>query len=466
MSERLSDGSGSPTGPQDKVTQELVLEVRKRKTLYRAWLAIQRNARYSKSETTRKEIEQFSQDSEKHLRRISDQLRENRFKFPPAKGVKIPKDKKNKKDFRPLVVANVESRIVQRAIHDVLIRVPEIKKYVKTPHSFGGIQKDKDDELSAVPAAVKEVLAAIENGGRYIIRSDITSFFTRISKDAVTNIIASAVNNDEFVNLFKQAIVVELENMAKLASAAASFPIHDIGVAQGNCLSPLMGNIILHEFDARLNKDKDVRCIRYIDDFIIIAPSKDIAENTFSTAQHILKSHGMTVSPAKTKRASIDENFEFLGIEFANGLLRPGKKSRDRVVASISNAFLESIKAMRGYSQSKMIDERLSLIETMCRVSGIMQGWGKHYYFCNDGKCFAHLDGIIENRLKHYLGNYREERTKVDDAGRWMLLGIEALSKMDRQPFAWPKKNQAKAAPTPRTPEIAKVLEDSDAPPW
>lgn len=447
--------------------QKLALEVRKRKTLYRAWLAIQRNGQYSKSEDTRKEIEQFAQAFDTNITRIYKALSKKKFKFPPARGVKIQKDKKDKKDFRPLVVAKVESRIVQRAIHDVLIRVPEIKKYVKTPHSFGGVQKEKGEELSAVPAAVQEVLTAIGNGGTYIIRSDISKFFTRISKEAVTKIVADAIDDDEFLDLFKQAIAVELENMAKLAWAAASFPIHDIGVAQGNCLSPLLGNIILYDFDAKLNKDNDVRCIRYIDDFIIIAPSKEVAENTFSTALQILKSLGMSISLEKTKRASVQETFEFLGIEFSNGLLRPGRKSRDRVIESISKAFIESTKAMREYSKSKAMDDRLSLIETMCRVSGIMRGWGKHYYFCNDGKCFENLDSLIESRLKHYLGVYRDKRSKSDDAGRWVLLGIEALSKIDRQPFAWPKKKQGKSSPaTAPALEPVKVIENLDAAPW
>jgi retron-type reverse transcriptase len=467
MSEQLSDGSGSPTGPKDKVKNKLALEVRKRKTLDRAWAAIQRNARHSKSEATRKEIEQFSQDANKNISRIYRSLKDKKFIFPPARGVKIPKDKNNKKDFRPLVVAQVESRIVQRAIHDVIVKVTEINKYVKTPHSFGGIQKSRDDELSAVPAAVKAVLDAIENGGKFIIRSDISKFFTKISKQTVTDIIESTVDDIEFLDLFKRAITVELANMAQLASAASSFPIYDVGVAQGNSLSPLMGNLILNNFDAELNKKQDVRCIRYIDDFIIIAPSREVAENTFSVAKQILKTLGMDVSASKTQYASIKETFEFLGIEFSNGLLRPGRKSRERVVLSISNALTESIKAFINYSKTRQMDDKLSLIETMSRVSGIMQGWGKHYYFCNDQKCFEHLDSIVEGKLKQYLGVYRNERGKADDTGRWLLLGIQALSQIERKPFLWPKKKHIHAQPDPvPAPEALELIIELDSPPW
>lgn len=202
--------------------------------------------------------------------------------------------------------------------------------------------------MAAVPAAIQAVLHAIGSGADYIIRSDIMSFFTRISKSAVTEIIAKAVSDDaEFMGLFTKAITVELENMAQLRGAAKAFPIEDVGVAQGNSLSPLLGNIILFGFDRELNKHNDVRCIRYIDDFIILAPSKSVAENTYAKARSLLAKLGMETSAAKTQKASVEGGFEFLGIDICNGLIRPGKKSRERMLGSIEKSLNESTRAFR-----------------------------------------------------------------------------------------------------------------------
>ena len=359
--------------------------------------------------------------------------------------MKIPKDKKDKSNFRPLVVAKVESRIVQRAIHDVLVTVPAIQTYIHTPYSFGGVKKVKEDDLSAVPAAIQAVLNAIGEHGKFIIRSDISNFFTRIPKSVVIKIVADAIDDAEFVELFSRAIAVELENMAQLKSHAESFPLHDVGVAQGNSLSPLLGNLILYDLDRELNKHPDVSCIRYIDDFIIIAPTKAVAEDTFAKAGHRLGTLNMSVSAKKTQRARVDEGFEFLGIEFANGFLRPTKKAQSRMLESIALALAESRTALREQRKSGQLAQKLSLIETLARVGGIMQGWGKHYYFCNDGKCFEHLDNKVEEALKHYLAVYREERLNTDDAGRWRLLGIESLAQIERTPFKWPKKSNSSA---------------------
>jgi retron-type reverse transcriptase len=80
--------------------------------------------------------------------------------------------------------------------------------------------------------------------------------------------------------------------MTQLREYANAFPIEDIGVAQGNSLSRLLGNLFLYEFDLELNKRPDVRCIRYIDDFIILAVSKEIAESAFAKAVQMLEKLG------------------------------------------------------------------------------------------------------------------------------------------------------------------------------
>ena len=426
-----------------------------------AWLAIRRNSRTSKSEDTKKEVAAFEAKSATNLKRLNAELQKGTFVFPPAKGVKIPKDKKNKSNFRPLVVAKVEARIVQRAIHDVLVTVPAIEQFVRTPYSFGGI-KQKDDEITAVPAAIQAVLEAIGNGAKFMVKSDISGFFTKIPKSAVIGIVSKAVNDSDFMALFSKAITVELENMAQLREAAKAFPIEDIGVAQGNSLSPLLGNIFLYDFDHKLNKDPDVRCIRYIDDFIILGPTQQVVENKYAKAVHLLKQMGMGTSQPKTKKSKTDHVFNFLGIEFASGLLRPAVASRTKMVNSIDKALTESMTAFRQSRDTKELDLSSSLLKTLTKVSGIMRGWAKHYRFCNDGDCLRGLDNMVSERIAKYLAAYRDERGKADDVMRWKLLGIEATSQIERTPFFWPISKGAVIAPVAFPPEES----DPDDPPW
>jgi len=64
----------------------------------------------------------------------------------------VPIRKTGKHSKRPLVVAPIESRIVQRAIHDVLLSTPEIKRYAENQYSFGGVKKQY--AKAGVPGAI------------------------------------------------------------------------------------------------------------------------------------------------------------------------------------------------------------------------------------------------------------------------------------------------------------------------
>jgi RNA-directed DNA polymerase len=244
-------------------TVSLRKEVRSLKHLERAWRVIEENGRYSKSESVKKEINAFQERANTSLRSISGRLCRDSFVFPPARGIPIPKQgRARSQSFRPIVLATVESRIVQRAILDALVTVPALKPYFVNPYSFGGIKKAGEGSLAAVPAAIQAVLDALGDGAQFVVCADINSFFTRISKTAVTRIIASAIDDPSFMTLFEQAIHVELANLAELREKASAFPTHDIGVAQGNALSPLLGNIILSDFDEAMNEG-DCTCLRH-----------------------------------------------------------------------------------------------------------------------------------------------------------------------------------------------------------
>ena len=79
-------------------------------------------------------------------------------------------------------------------------------------------------------------------------------------------------------------------------------------------------------------------------------------------------------------------------------------------------------------------------------MDGIIQGWGKHYRFCNDEWCFSNLDANIAELIRDYLGFYKSERKATAAARSGSMLGIEQLSTMERQPFSWPKTGNVRAA--------------------
>lgn len=438
----------------------LLKEVRKHASVERAWRVIEDNGRFSKSETVRSEIEAFRENASSKLRSLADRLRRGTFRFPPARAVPIPKgNKKDRASFRPIVLATVEARIVQRSILGVLTDIEDLKPFFRNPNSFGGIRKVEGQDLAAVPAAIREVLSAVGDGANFVSCADISGFFTRISKTAVTGIIAEVVRDDAFMALLDDAIRVELSNMAELRERAEKFPIHDIGVAQGNSLSPLLGNVILSDFD-RIMNEGDCRCIRYIDDFIILAPTRRAAAARMRLASRHLAGLGMSLSPEKThtEPRGVADGFEFLGIDLRNGLIRPSAKSQQKFITSLGETLDGSASAFRILRQGGPLQKSQSLLATLRRADGAIQGWGRHYRFCNDEATFAALDAAVTRMIRDYLGIYADERRGAGDDSRRSLLGIESLAGMQRTPFTWPARRKARRAGIP-VEEPARICE-------
>lgn len=414
------------------MSDDLLQKLRRMDALGRAWHTIRDNGRSSKSRQTRQEIEEFSNNAESRLNRIQRQLNRNAFTFAPALGVEIRK--KNNGGIRPLVVAPVESRIVQRAIHDVLLTVPAVRKLAENAFSFGGVRKQPGKARGAVPAAIEAVLEAIADGAFYVIRSDIASFFTKIPKSTVTNIVSEATKDAPFVELFRQAMEVELSNMTALRYSAA-FPIHEIGVAQGNSLSPLLGNLLLSDFDNEMNGG-DCRCFRYIDDFLILGRDRSSTERQFSRAQHLLALYGMQVNE-KTLQSDVKKGFTFLGIDLVNGAIRPSRESRQRLLANIHDILDHGIHALREFRKNGKFPARSSLVDVLYELRGTMSGWGHHYSFCNEKNIFGQMEQNINRKLREYLGLYSDIISRTDGQKKRRLLGIPELGEWITQPFTW-----------------------------
>lgn len=435
--------------------QNLLQKVRSSKNLESAWRTIQGNGRSSKSEDVRADIAKYQEDAAGNLRSLQRRLSSGKFKFPPAKGIPIPKlDARGKKTgkVRPIVLASVESRIVQRAILNVLVELPSLKPFVKTKFSFGGIRSEKvkrtpdgdkiprAERMSAVPAAIKAVLDTIEGGARFVACGDIQSFFTKISKPVVTSIIAEATSYPDFTEFFSDAIRVELDNLHDLRKHGADWPIEDIGVAQGNSLSPLLGNIVLAKFDAEMNAG-DCRCVRYIDDIIILAPNAKAANARLRKAISLLSELGMTLSPEKTSSGaiSIAKGFDFLGINFCPGAIRPAEKAQKKFLTSIKSLFEEGQKSLNLMRDGKFDRRPHTLLGTLKKLDGMIDGWGKHYWFCNDDQIWKNIDRKVNAEISHFLGYYRDVRSGAAEDRKMGLLGISELVRIDRDPFSYPK---------------------------
>ena len=387
------------------------------------------------------DIEKFSYAEDTNVRSISSKIQHGTYKFSAAKGVALEKPNKPG-SIRPIVIPRARDRIVQRCILDALISDQAIKTEAFQPTSFGGIPKQEGDKFAGVPAAINALLGVLAKGNSHVIIGDISSFFSNIKKSDAVNKIISHCNDQKFINLFQSAIEIDLANHEDIWQHKEAFPYGDIGVGQGVCLSPFLGNLVLSDFDKEMNAG-DCVCLRYIDDIIIIAPSGKAASARLRKARQLLAQLGMEFAEDKTSPAPIEasQKFDYLGIEFFNGLLRPSKRSRSSIIRRSAEVAAKSLQSIRSTQSINEFNNQYSISKTLSKISGMSRGWANHYRFCNDIETIRNVDRQIASNFLDYSHKATAiAEKKIADGNPDLAaayLGYQGISQVSFSPFTW-----------------------------
>jgi RNA-directed DNA polymerase len=341
--------------------------LRSEANLFAAWRHVKRSALNSPNNEIKGDAAKFEHQHQRYIKRLASQLREGSFKFNPVKGVL--KDKKKRlaqgKDPRPIAILSIPDRVIQRALLQVLQprnarnekdpntkyepswdrRLGQLNEISRSPYGVGGLMHP----YGGVRPAIQAIMNAMSKGARYYYQSDIKAFFTKIPTTTVVAKINHETKDDRLSELFSLALDIELANEDELLSYAKLFPSGGIGVAQGSSLSALAGNILLYDFDHKLNQ-KGVTAIRYIDDILIVAESEDALEDAIKYSQEQLSAFGFSLYvPApgsdKASRGECRNGFNFLGCTLQPNRCVPSRKSIDKLINDVNDAISSSKKS-------------------------------------------------------------------------------------------------------------------------
>ena len=391
-------------------------------SLFKAWKTVHASGSQSPSFEIRADIDAYSGNLFKNFNKLQRQLRRGSFSFSPVKGVLLQKGKGK----RPIGIARVDDRILQRAMLETLMTVNALKFAINNPNSFGG------NECGGVIKAISVLNEKIRAGAKYYIKTDIKNFFGTISHQKALNAVSQYLPDDSMHELLGNAIKCELENATAkhIQKYIDLFPKDRVGIVQGCCLSPMLGNMLLYAFDKEQN-NRNTTCLRYIDDFIIVGglaahvfKSFDIALQRLSDLK--LNAYTLDEPNTKAEKGMLGKGVHFLGCYIQPGAIRPSNKSRDALLGSLREKFAKSILKMREKKDFNPKNDSYSSVLNFARLK--VKGWADAYRFCTDKSYLMQTDIEISRMLDKYMADaHRLIQAQCSERDKSLLLGIQSV---------------------------------------
>lgn len=174
----------------------------------------------------------------------------------------------------------------------------------------------------------------------------------------------------------------------------------EAGTPQGGIISPTLMNMVLDGLETLLREKFSrtrrghgkykVCFIRYADDFIIVATSRELLVNEVKPlVENFLKERGLELSTEKSRITHISEGFDFLGQHVrkykGKPLITPSCKSRK----SLRQKVKETLKSLKAESQKTVIG----------KLNSIIRGWANYHRHVCSKKTFNSLDHWICMKL-------------------------------------------------------------------
>ena len=393
-------------------------KVCKKATLYEAFVQVRANKGAPGCDGMT--IEQVDADPKPFLRALRKELREKRYRPRPVRRCTIPKAGGGE---RHLGIPTVRDRIVQTGLVKILEPVFEAK-FSEHSHGFR--------PQRGCQTALKAVAEALEDGYEWVVDADIKGFF-----DTVDHEILMAAVNEEIAD-GSVLRLIEMFLKAGIMADGVEFEPEE-GTPQGGPLSPLLANIYLHPLDETLAAN-GVRFVRYADDFVVFARTKQKAEEALTLIRQALTTLGLRLNEEKTRIVHIDDGFEFLG--FRHFRHRDGELHRvvrKKSQAKFRDAVRERTKRHAGQRPRKLKSctaAKLRRDERLMRMIGALNRCLRSWYgYFRQGTRFVvydfkDLDGFVRRRVRSaILGRYAKGQEQHEALPNRLLaeLGLTSL---------------------------------------
>ena len=292
---------------------------------------------------------EYGQDWQENLRGLHGRVQSGSYRAVPSRRVYIPKADGR---LRPLGIASLEDKIVQRAVCEVLNAVYEAD-FKGFSYGFrpGRSQHDALDAL------------AVGLGKRvnWVLDADIRGFFDHLDRGWLERFLRHRIADERILRLVMKWLNAGVLEDGKLSDSGEGTP-------QGGSLSPLLANVYLHyvldlwvDHWRKTQARGNVIITRFADDFIVGFQYQDDAERFLEELRGRLAKFSLELHPDKTRLIEFGphaarlrkargegkpETFTFLGFRHIARMNRQGRFWVQRITDKKKmTAKLKSVKA-------------------------------------------------------------------------------------------------------------------------
>ena len=292
---------------------------------------------------------EYDRDRQENLLALHARVQSGKYRAVPSRRVYIPKADGR---LRPLGIASLEDKIVQRAVCEVLNAVYEAD-FKGFSYGFrpGRSQHDAVDAL------------AVGLGKRvnWVLDADIRGFFDHLDRGWLERFLRHRIADERILRLVMKWLNAGVLEDGKLSDSGEGTP-------QGGSLSPLLANVYLHyvldlwvDHWRKTQARGNVIITRFADDFIVGFQYQDDAERFLEELRGRLAKFSLELHPDKTRLIEFGphaarlrkargegkpETFTFLGFRHIARMNRQGRFWVQRITDKKKmTAKLKSVKA-------------------------------------------------------------------------------------------------------------------------
>jgi RNA-directed DNA polymerase len=311
-------------------------------------------------------IASFGANAESELAALASELTAGRYRARPLRRIQIPKPDGG---VRNLGIACIRDRVVQSASLTLLepIFEPTFSRY-----SYGFRHGRNAHQAVAV------VRSMIATGRQWAVISDVRKCFDNIDHEILLGLLAKRIADEEFLALIRGWLTSDVQEFRDLLPT-------EIGVPQGESISPLLANIYLDPLDKHFEQ-LGVAFARYADDLVVLTESEESAQEACRQLGDFLRDTlHLELKPAKTSYVPVSEGFDFLGFRITDTAVTV----RQEKVAALLEYLTELIKDF-GVS----ITDINEAAEDLYRINSIIRGWRNYFLLSREPALYAQMQEL------------------------------------------------------------------------